>query len=75
MIKTNKHEENSKISVQDVVNNYNIILQKRLIPDINLPIYGNSFNNPNDDVFHQPLKKEKWQKITQNQNLLEFKLN
>jgi len=41
--------------MKDIINNNNKSLLNGLIPD--LPLYGSSIIDPNDEVFNQPLNK------------------
>jgi len=43
--------------MKDIIDNNNKSLLKGLIPQRDLPIYGNSTIDPNDEVFKQPLNK------------------
>jgi len=38
-------------------------LEKKLIPNKNLPIFGNSFLDPNDEIFCESFEQIKYEKL------------
>lgn len=58
MIKTNKHKVYFYVSTSFLVELHNKILKNNLIPLKNTPVYGNSFTDPNDQIFQQPINKK-----------------
>jgi len=48
---------------QKIFDRHNLNLLKSLIPNKELPIYGNSFFDPNNEDFNKPIKDLKYENI------------
>lgn len=44
------------MTTEKIVKEHNLELKKKLIPDVNEPIFCNSFLDPNDEVYQQSLE-------------------
>jgi hypothetical protein len=48
--------------IQKIFDRHNLNLLKSIIPNKELPIYGNSFFDPNNEDFNKPIKDLKYEK-------------
>ncbi len=46
-------------NTQKIIDQNNLELMKKLIPDKSKPIFGNSFTNPNDEIFDKSFEEIK----------------